>query len=416
MRRLYPVFIIALVLVGALGYVVVKGSSPEDNNPAPIDQNKPPSNIADTDPIWDQINKMSRAAKIGQLVMAGVDGYQIDDNARQLIDKYQVGGYILLKQNIKNAGQMLALINSLKKANSGNNIPLFLAIDEEGGRISRLPAEFKKIPTNKRIGMINNSQLSYQVGGILGEELKIFGLNMDFAPVLDINSNPKNPVIGDRAFGTEAGVVTKLGLPTMKGIQSQNIISVVKHFPGHGDTAVDSHVGLPRVDNDLKRLTSFELQPFAEAVKNKVDGIMIAHILLPKIDPDNPASFSQTIISDILRKNMNYDGVVITDDLTMGAIIDNYDIGEAAVKSINAGTDIVLVCHGFDKEEQVIKAITQAAATGVISPERINQSVYRILKLKQEYALSNEQVRSADPQIINKKIDVLLKSYPALQG
>lgn len=363
----------------------------------------------DTDPIKDQISAMSIEEKLGQLVVVGVDGYENDEHSRQLIEKYNVGGFILFKKNIQDAKQMLALLNSLKETNSANRIPLFLSVDEEGGRVSRMPEEFLKFPTNKVIGKLNDSNLSYQVGNIIGEEIKSFGFNMDFAPVLDINSNPNNPVIGDRSFGTTADIVSKLGIATMKGLQSQNIISVVKHFPGHGDTSVDSHIGLPKVNNDLERLKSFELIPFAAAIENNVEAIMVAHILLPKLDPDNPASFSKTIISDILRTDMNFDGVVITDDFTMGAIIKNYDIGEAAVKSILAGSDIVLVCHGFDKQEAVIKALKNAFDTGKISMERLDQSVYRILKLKEKYALSNESAGPVDIKSINDKIEGLFK-------
>ncbi|UWG99302.1 beta-N-acetylhexosaminidase [Dehalobacter sp. DCM] len=383
-------------------------SEDKDNGPKPPVQ-------SDTDPIQDQIKTMSLEEKVGQLVMAGIDGYENDDHSKSLIEKYHVGGFILLGQNIRDAGQMLNLVNSLKRTNGVNTIPLFLAIDEEGGRISRVPEEFAKIPSCQTIGQINNSQLSYQIGSIIGEELKSFGLNMNFGPVLDINSNPKNPVIGDRAFGSTADIVTKLGLQTMLGLQAQNIISVVKHFPGHGDTSVDSHVGLPMVENDLTRLNNFELLPFAAAIQNKVDVIMVAHILLPRIDPVNPASFSSAIISEVLRTQMNFDGVVITDDMTMGAIIKNYDIGEAAVKSINAGSDIVLVCHDFDKEEAVIQAMQHAVETGAISMDRLDQSVYRVLKLKQKYNLSDSTVPSVDPDSINEKINALYQSYPALE-
>ena len=220
-----------------------------------------------------------------------------------------------------------------------------------------MPRGFSRLPTSEKIGLANDADLSYQVGRILGEELNIFGFNMDFAPVLDINSNPK-PVIGDRSFGADPALVSKLGLATMRGLKAENIISVVKHFPGHGDTAVDSHIGLPRVAHDLKRLESFELEPFNKAIQNDVDGIMIAHILLPQIDQDNPATLSKTIISDILRDKMNYTGVVITDDMTMGAITKNYEIGEAAIQSVKAGSDIILVCHEYKNQVRVINALT----------------------------------------------------------
>lgn len=435
-RKKQLIFIYLLVLILAvsliLGYIVlqnINNNQDKDSNQAPATQsdisdktgqstqsetseNSPGSSTISEiiDPIKEKIKDMSLEEKIGQLVIVGVDGYENDEHSKQLIEKYHVGGFILFKTNIQDSKQMLSLLNSLKESNSVNKTPLFLSIDEEGGRVSRMPDEFLKFPTNKKIGELNDSNLSFQIGSIIGEELKSFGLNMNFAPVLDINSNPKNPVIGDRSFGNDANIVSELGIQTMKGLKSQNIISVVKHFPGHGDTSVDSHIGLPKVNNDIDRLKSFELVPFSAAIENKVDAIMIAHILLPKIDAENPASFSKTIISDILRKDMNFDGVVITDDFTMGAIVKNYDIGEAALKSIQAGSDIVLVCHEFDKQETVINALKTAAETGKISLDRIDQSVYRILKLKQKFALSNETIETTvDPKSINDKIKALFK-------
>jgi beta-N-acetylhexosaminidase len=216
-------------------------------------------------------------------------------------------------------------------------------------------------------------------------------------------------VIGERAFGTTPEIVSKLGIQTMKGIQSQNVISVVKHFPGHGDTSVDSHVGLPSVNHDLDRLYNFELKPFASAIQNGADAMMIAHILLPKIDANHPASLSQTVITDILRNDLQFDGVVLTDDMTMGAIVTNYDLGEAAVKSINAGSDIVLVCHSLENEKQVIDALTSAVKAGTIPIDRVNESVYRILKLKQKYRLTDQQVDSVDIDEINSAVVRLLE-------
>ncbi|NLE89839.1 MAG: beta-N-acetylhexosaminidase [Dehalococcoidales bacterium] len=421
MYKKFLAFFVVLAISLFLGYAALPDTSNNDDwNSAPkpplqMDNSQSPdSSMVYVDPIQTQVKEMRLEEKVGQLVMAGIDGYENDDHARQLMEKYHVGGFILLKKNIRDAGQMLGLINSIKETNAINKIPLFLSIDEEGGRVSRMPKEFAKMPASKKIGQLDNSQLSYQVGSIIGEELKSFGINMNFGPVLDINSNPKNPVIGDRAFGATAEIVTKSGIETMKGLHTQNIISVVKHFPGHGDTSVDSHIGLPTVNNDLERLNAFELLPFSAAIKNNVDAVMVAHILFPKIDPINPASFSPTIITDVLRQKMNFDGVVITDDMTMGAIINNYDIGEAAVKSINAGSDIVLVCHDYAKEEAVIQAIQKAAETGAISADRIDQSVYRVLKLKQKYNLSDKTVPSVEPQSINKKINVLYKTYPSL--
>ena len=381
--------IIMLLLVLAPGCSKESKLNSQNNKskPSEVKQNtNKPSQAVPTpipvDPIKQEINKMSLDEKIGQMVMSGIEGYTINDSTVKLIKDYHVGGIIILGENIKSSNQLLSLVNSLKTTNLSNKTPLFLSIDQEGGRVDRLSKEFIKLPDNKTIGNVNNSEFSYKIGQIIAEEIKSFGFNMDFAPVLDINSNPKNPVIGNRSFGANPQVVTKLGIETMKGIKSKGVISAVKHFPGHGDTSTDSHVGLPMVNHDLKRLKSFELIPFEAAIKNSVDVVMAAHILLPKIDAKYPSSMSKTIITDILRNGLKFNGVVITDDMTMGAVTKNYDIGDAAVTSVNAGCDIILVCHGYDNEVSVINSLKKAVQNGTIKEERVNESLYRILKLK----------------------------------
>jgi beta-N-acetylhexosaminidase len=365
--------------------------------------------IIKIDVIQNKVDAMSLDEKIGQLVVVGFDGFTINDNINNLIKENKVGGVILFSKNVENSNQLVSLTNLLKTSNAQNKTPIFISVDEEGGRVSRMPNELKKLPSNKSIGKRNDSDFSYNIGKIIGEELKSFGFNMDFAPVLDINSNPTNPVIGDRSFGNNVDIVNKLGIKTMKGMMDSNIIPVVKHFPGHGDTFVDSHVGLPLVNKDLIKLNDFELIPFNEAIKNNVDAIMVSHILFNKIDVDFPASMSKVIITDILRENLKFKGVVITDDMTMGAIIKNYDIGDASVKSINAGSDLILVCHDFDNELKVINSLKVAVQNNIITEERLNESVYRILKLKEKYVINDNPVKSPDINTINNKIETLLK-------
>ncbi|MGB7606756.1 MAG: beta-N-acetylhexosaminidase [Lutisporaceae bacterium] len=367
--------------------------------------------VPEKDPIEEQIKLMSLDEKLGQMVLVGLNGYVVDNDARQMIESYHVGGFILYGSNVESQEQLLALTNSLKSINAASKLPLLISVDEEGGRISRMPKELKNIPTNKEIGKLNNQEFSYKIGELLAEEIKAFGFNMNFAPVLDINSNPKNPVIGDRAFGSDEKVVSDLGVQTMKGIEASGVIPVVKHFPGHGDTSVDSHVGLPSVDNDLERLKSFELIPFVNAIENGADVVMAAHILMLKIDGENPATMSKTIITDILREQMNFDGVVITDDMTMGAIVENYEIGAASVKSVEAGSDIILVAHGHDNALAVLKKMKEAVEQGLVSEERINQSVYRILKLKQKYNLKDEEIQPVNIDKLNSRIVNVLDSY-----
>lgn len=351
-----------------------------------------------------KLDSMTLDEKIGQLFIVGFDGYEANENIESLIKENHVGGVILFSHNAENAHQLMNLTNALKTINLHNKIPVFISVDEEGGRVSRMPKELKKLPSNKIIGEINNSNLSYNIGKIISKELTCLGFNMNFAPVLDINSNLQNPVIGDRSFGNNVDIVSKLGVKTMEGLRDGNIIPVVKHFPGHGDTSVDSHVGLPLINHDIKRLKEFELIPFKEAINNNADVVMISHILLPKIDPSYPATMSKTIITDVLRNDLKFKGVVVTDDMTMGAIRKNYNISNAAIKSINAGTDIILICHGYDNEMSAINSIKKAVKNNIITEDRINESVYRILKLKEKYKISNDTVDNIDVDKINSEI------------
>lgn len=365
------------------------------------------------DLVQKRVDSMSLDEKIGQLVIVGMDGYTINNNITNLIKQHKVSGVILFRKNVENSNQLLSLINSIKTNNSLNKDPLFVSVDEEGGRVSRMPYEIKKLPSNQIIGNKNNPDLSYNIGKIIGKELKTYGFNMDFAPVLDINSNPNNPIIGDRSFGNNTKIVSKLGIKTMKGMTYNNVIPVVKHFPGHGDTSVDSHVGLPVVSKNLKSLNSFELLPFKEAIQNNVDAIMVAHILLNKIDPTYPASMSKFVITDILRKKLKFNGVVITDDMTMAAIIKYNDIGAAAIRSFNAGSDIILVCHEYNNELKVINSLKTAVQTKKISEKKLNESVYRILKLKEKYKLNNDtqsDINSNQINEINDKVESLINN------
>ncbi|OGO78826.1 MAG: glycoside hydrolase family 3 [Clostridiales bacterium GWB2_37_7] len=402
---------IVFVMIFLLASCTAKNDTDNQNSRQPNPEQETPLPVpAEKDPIAEQIKDMTLEEKIGQMVITGVDGFTLNENEIKLIQDYHIGGFILFGHNIEEPEQLLALNNSLKSTNSGNKIPLFLSVDEEGGRISRIPKKIKSLPTNRAIGKVNNEEFSHEIGVLLAEKVKAFGFNMNFAPVLDINSNPKNPVIGDRAFGSEAEVVSDLGVHTMKGISLGGVIPVIKHFPGHGDTSVDSHVGLPSVYNDLERLKSFELIPFETAINKGAEGVMVAHILLPKIDPENPASLSKAIINDILRRQLKFDGVVITDDITMGAIAKNYDLETAVLKAVNAGNDIILVAHKFENALAALHTIQKAVLDGLITEERINQSVYRILALKQKYRLQDNQIEALDIDRINDRItETLMK-------
>jgi len=408
-----------IALIFTLAGCFRKNANKHDNNSIKSTQPTHSPNLSqsvnpsfdEVDYIKKQVDSMTLEEKIGQMLIVGFNSYTYSDDAREMIEKYKVGGFILFSRNIKNTNQLLDLTNSLKNANSKSKIPLFISVDEEGGRVSRVTDELLNIPAGKIIGEINSTDFAFKIGDLLAKKIKAFGFNINFAPVLDVNSNPENSVIGDRSLGSNAETVSKLGSQIMKGIVSNNVISVVKHFPGHGDTLVDSHIGLPLINHDIERLQEIELVPFKKAIKNGADSIMIAHILLTKLDNENPASFSKVIITELLRKEMGFDGLIFTDDMTMGAIIKNYDIEKAAIKSINTGCDIILVCHGYQNQKKVIDALIKAAQDRIISEERIDESVYRILDFKKRYQISNDPVDSVDIDEINRQIESVLEEY-----
>ncbi|UOQ42837.1 beta-N-acetylhexosaminidase [Halobacillus salinarum] len=356
------------------------------------------------------ISKMSLEEKIGQMIIAGTDGTSIQPMTRKLVDQYKVGGLIFYSVNLTSPSQTVKLLNQMKESNKPNRFPLLLSTDQEGGRVTRLPGNLVHVPTNQKIGNLNNPSYSKKVGQALGKEMKAYGFNLDYAPVLDVNSNPDNPVIGDRSFGDDPQLVAKLGTATMEGLQTQNIIPVIKHFPGHGDTSVDSHLELPKVNKTLTQLQQLELIPFKQAVNQGADVVMVAHILIPELDGSYPSSMSKNMITGILRDNLGYNGVIMTDDMTMKAITNHYHLKEAAIQSIRAGNDIILIAHGPQNAIDSIEAIKRAVKQGDLSEERINQSVKRIIQLKMKYGLTDEKSDQFNLSDLNQSLRSLLQS------
>ena len=351
------------------------------------------TSIDESDKYKSELMSMTLEQKIGQLMISGFSGTDLSHEETQLIASGRIGGVILFKQNIESKKQLLELINDIKSNNPAENRPLFISLDEEGGRVSRLPEGKTEFPSSLMIGKIGDAALSEEVGRVIGEEAGAFGFNVDYAPVLDIFSNPDNTVIGDRAYGTTAAEVSVHGIAVMKGLQKTGMISAIKHFPGHGDTSIDSHESLPVVNKTKAQLEERELIPFREAIEEGADMIMVAHIKYPKIDSSGkPASLSSVMVQDILREDLGYDGVVITDDLEMGAIEQNYGSGEAAVLALEAGVDIFLFGHTPDKASEAYEAIRTAVETGRLTEAEIDEHVLRILKLKEKYIQSDEKL------------------------
>ena len=363
----------------------------------PIEEEK--ELVEEKDSIQEMISNMSLEEKIGQLLIVGIDNEVFSDRELYQLNTNKVGGFIFFSRNIRDEDQFLTIVNQLKVENP-SEIPLFLAIDEEGGMVSRLSSFYGNLPDVKSLGDLNKEEVSYEYGVNLGKRLSQLGLNLNFAPVLDINSNPDNPVIGSRSFGNTAEIVEKHGMEVFQGIESQGIISTVKHFPGHGDTSVDSHYNLPIVNKDKEELMELELRPFIKAIEEEIEMMMIAHILYSALDSETPSTMSETIMQDLLRTELGYENIIISDDMTMGAITENYTIEVASVEFLKNGGDILLICHGEDNPSLVIEAIKDSIENDEITIDEIEEKVYRILSLKDKYSLDDDELNNVDLESI----------------
>jgi len=392
----------------------VPSLSPEDIVTASPEISSPTSTptAEEQDPVRQKIKEaiasMSVEQKIGQMMIVGFEGTTAGAHIKDMIANKHIGGVILYKRNISSANQTWQLLNDLKQLNNPKEVPLWLSVDQEGGTVSRMPKELQSIASPGSIGKKKQTKLAYRSGQAIGIQLKALGFNWDFAPVLDINSNPQNPVIGNRSYGSTVSDAATYGIEAMKGIQSQQIATSVKHFPGHGDTSVDSHYDLPVITKTKEELKQFEVQPFVQAIDEQADSIMIGHLLIPDIDDKYPASLSKAIITDWLRNELHYDGVVLTDDMTMGGITKKLSISEAAIQTIKAGTDILLVGHDAASQNEIWNKVKEAVNQGTISEDRLDESVERILLMKHKYELSDEPSPALDITELNEKVSELL--------
>lgn len=339
--------------------------------------------------VNNKLNSMSLDEKIAQLfVVAWRDSDTYDDLYRLFRDK-KLGGFILFKENMSTYDKTKTLISNLQ---AYNDIPLIISMDQEGGLVQRLKylkdVKVTDIPYMYYLGKTKDENLAYQVGKVMARELRTIGVNVVFSPDIDIYSNPKNTVIGKRSFGSDYLLVNKMAGSLAKGLEETGVIPTYKHFPGHGDTDVDSHVDLPIIEKNYEELKDLELQTFSYTVNNNAKLIMVGHIALPNITGDNtPASLSKVLITDILKKDLNYNGLVITDALNMKALTDNYTQEEIIVKAIEAGVDILLMPEDIEKSLECVKSN--------ISEERINESVKKILMFKYSY-LENYELLDKD--------------------
>lgn len=362
------------------------------------------------------MEKMTLRQKITQMIMpdfrkwtldvnksAAADFTEMNDEVAKIIEDYDFGGIILFANNVKTTQQSFQLVHDMQEAaTEDGGTPLLIGIDQEGGIVYRLGSG-SALPGNMAIGATGSESMARRAGQIIGRELSALAINTNFAPTVDVNNNPNNPVIGLRSFGDDPQEVAKLSVAMIQGMNDYNIITSAKHFPGHGDTATDSHTGLPVVDKSLETLKQCELVPFQAAMDAGTDMFMVAHICYPQVDPTKvisektgeevgiPATVSKVFLTDIVRNQMDYDGVLITDAMNMQGLSDIFGQVEACLRSIEAGIDILLMpCVLYDDEEDIkdmdaiIEGIESAVAEGRITEERLEQSVERILKLKEK--------------------------------
>jgi len=327
--------------------------------------------------------------KIAQMLICGIEGTTVDSAAKELICNEKVGGIILYSKNTPTAHDTFSLTYSLQElalATKGS-LPLFIAIDEEHGRVSRIKEGTTHFIDMASVGKLNDTEIVKEIASITSRELIACGINVNFAPVCDVNVNPKNEVIGDRSFSNDPKVVASLVEAYIKEGVEQKMILSAKHFPGHGDTSIDSHLKLPVVQKTLAELEKCELIPFESAIKAGVQMIMTAHILFPKID-NLPATMSKKIITELLLDRFWFNGVIISDDMCMGAIAENYGMEEAFTRSINAGVNMFIISNMLKHKADVSKIIgdiEKSVKSGVIKEDLIDVSIEKILKLKKKY-------------------------------
>lgn len=320
------------------------------------------------------------------LFMLGFKGTTASKALLELIEEYPLAGVILFRQNIVSVEQLQQLISKLQQHAGGT---LLVAVDHEGGRVFRLPAPFTLVPPMAKVGKYlqnhPDSDLAYQIGQMMAAELRAVGFNLNFAPVMDINTHASNPIIGDRSFGEEPLIVSQAGAEMIRGLQEALVAACAKHFPGHGDTSLDSHLALPLIHHGMERLREIELAPFQEAILNDVALIMSGHLKMDSIDPIHPVPFSNVIIQSLLRDEMGFNGVVITDDLCMGALRQQWTLDQRIILSLRAGCDIPLICHEPYNISELIQKVADAIDSGELDEGRMRDSMARINRLKERY-------------------------------
>lgn len=326
--------------------------------------------------------------QIGQLVVSGFSGTEVPVELRALAREFELGGIILFARNIEAPTQVAELAYDLRRLKG--ELPPWVSVDQEGGRVQRLGAPCTVWPPVSTLGRSGDARLAERFARALARELRAVGITLDYAPVLDVDTNPRNPVIGDRAISGDSQDVAALGSLIVRTLQCEGIAACGKHFPGHGDTSVDSHEDLPVVELDADRLREVEFEPFRSAITADVAALMVAHVTYPSLDEAAPATLSAPVVAGVLRQELGFSGLIVTDDMEMGAIAKHYDVVDASVKAVTAGCDMLLLC-GTDQVRQmeVIEGLIYALEEGTLSERRVEDALKRQRHVKARF-LSND--------------------------
>lgn len=341
--------------------------------------------------------------RIGQLLIAGFEGEQLPVELKALAREFDLGGVILFARNISEPGQVADLCHDA--ARLAADVPAWVSVDQEGGRVARLRAPFTEWPPMATLGRSGDVHLARQFARALAAELKAVGISLDFAPVLDVHTNPRNPVIGDRALAEKAAEVARLGSAIVRALQDAGLAACGKHFPGHGDTTADSHLELPLIEHPPERLRELEFLPFRAAIDARVATIMTAHVLVPALDERRPATLSKRIVTGILREELGYDGVILSDDLEMKALANDYTVSESAVHAVESGCDGVLICPGdHDRQAAALEALIHAVEDGRLPLSRVEDALRRQQRTKERFLAAGVASRPLDARALRGAI------------
>lgn len=352
-----------------------------------------------------EIKELSIQEKIGQMLMIGMDTNYITERIKLMITQYKIGGIILYRKNFNTYQEMLALIRQLKELNQPNKIPLWIAIDQEGGRVNRMPKEILNLPAANKIATKGGLEEVEKANTVIGKILKQSGYHINFAPVLDIKRFKDKHAIGDRCYGETKEEVASYGIVAMKKLQEEGILSVIKHFPGHGATKQDTHYFLPMIKEKIEILEKEDIYPFRQAIRNGAEAVLVGHLMIKNVTGIYPASLSKNFIGTYLRKKYKFNGLIIADDLKMRAIRFLYGEEFALRKAVEAGNDVVLFRFQKQEEKQAIEKLIKRVEEGKIKEGRINRSLIRILKMKQKYRISDEEmIEGIDIEEMNQEI------------